>query len=459
MGIDPEKKVLLGFSGGPDSLCLLHLLHETGFQVIAAHLDHGLRPSSAAEAENAKSVCQAYGMECLVNRVDVVASSREHHLTLEESARVLRYEFLFEEAERLMVQAVLVAHNADDQVETVLMHLMRGSGLSGLAGMRPVLLPNPWSNTIPLVRPLIGIRRVEIEDYLRKWGLVAVVDESNTDKQYFRNRIRHELIPYMETYNPRFRERIRNLADVAAVEDDFLRVSLDEIWVKAVRQQGDHFLIIDRDFLLNLHPALLRRFTRQAIEWMDPTLRDIDFKVINRATGFCRKPTRSNRVDLLAGIELFLYNGDLVFARVDDPLHGLWPQLQAVMECYIPVPGELMVSPVWVLQAYMQDETEIEPSAFVAYLDANKLTGGLLLDRVNQGDRFTPYGGESHTKKVGDFWTSEGLPARARKNWPLIRAGGEIIWIPGFRIANHVRVDETTTEVIRLEMKKRTGSD
>jgi len=241
IGLDPLKTVMLGFSGGPDSLCLLHVLIENGYTVIAAHLDHSIRASSAAEAVHVQEVCGKLDVQCVSKRVDVVAFSKENHLTLEESARLLRYKFLFEEAERLGCQAVLVGHNADDQVETVLMHLLRGSGLSGLAGMRPVLLPNPWSSTIPITRPLIHLSRSEIEDFLEQRGLTAIVDESNTDQQYFRNRIRHELVPYLTTYNPRIRERIQNMASVISTEDDFMRFSLNEVWTKVVLREGDHF--------------------------------------------------------------------------------------------------------------------------------------------------------------------------------------------------------------------------
>lgn len=454
LGIDPAHKVLLGFSGGPDSLCLLHLLLEHGFQVIAAHLDHGLRESSATEAAHAEVVCRALGVEFVTRWLDVGAHARQNHFSIEESARVVRYEFLFDEARRTGAHAVLVAHNADDQVETVLMHLMRGSGLSGLAGMRAVLLPNPWSHQIPLVRPLIGVSRVEIEAFLAERGLTGIVDESNTDQQYFRNRIRHELLPTLESYNPRIRERMLRMADVAAAEDEYLRMAVEEVWTKAVVEQGERYLVVDREALLSLHHALLRRFMRRAIEWMDPDLRDIDFEVINRAAEFSQSPTRSKRIDLLAGIEMFLYGSQLVFARVNAPLHALWPQVQMDEQRVVPVPGHLDLSPHWRLRVDTQKVSEVDTSPFTAYLDAQKLTGGLRLSRPSPGDRFAPFGLDGHTKKLGDFWNSEGLPTRARSAWPLIRSSEGIVWVPGFRISHHARVDDTTTEVIRLVVEK-----
>lgn len=454
IGLDPQKTVLLGFSGGPDSLCLLHILIENSYQVIAAHLDHSIRASSAAEAVHVQELCRKLDVQCICDRLDVAVFSKENHLTLEESARMLRYKFLFEEAEHLGCQAVLVGHNADDQVETVLMHLLRGSGLSGLAGMRPVLLPNPWSSTIPIARPLIQTTRYEIEDYLEQRGLTAIVDESNTDTQYFRNRLRHELVPYLTTYNPRIRGRIQNMAAVTSAEDDFMRYSLNEVWPKIVLREGDQFLLIDRATLVALHPALHRRFLRRMIETMAPGIRDVEFDLINRAVNFCKNPTTSNRIDLLAGLELFLFDKNLVIAHVTDPLHDLWPQLEANESLEIPMPGDVRISSKWSLHISRQSEFSIDPSLFTAQIDAAKITGQLTIDRVRQGDRFAPYGYNGHTKKVGDFWTSEGLPARARKNWPLLRMGEEIIWIPGYRIAESMQVEEGTREIIRFIMKK-----
>lgn len=243
-GLNMEKSILLGFSGGPDSLCLLYLLLESGARVHAAHLDHGLRESSASEADHAQQLCLELGVPCAVKRLDVAVYAASHQISIEESARLLRYQFLFEEAVRNHDQAVLVGHNANDQVETVLMHLLRGSGLSGLAGMRHILLPNPWSDVIPLVRPLLKYDREEIDQILQERGLQPVLDASNTDTIYFRNRIRKELLPILGTYNPQIRRRLINMAEVIAVEDDYLSNEVNKAWSEVMMEQGDNYLVL-----------------------------------------------------------------------------------------------------------------------------------------------------------------------------------------------------------------------
>ena len=454
-GLNKEKSLLIGFSGGPDSLCLLYLLLESGAGVHAAHLDHGLRESSAEEAAQAQLLCYRLGVPCTVQRKDVAGYAAENHISIEESARILRYRFLFDEAERNHDQAVLVGHNADDQAETILMHLMRGSGVSGLAGMRHILLPNPWSDVIPLVRPLLDHSREEINQFLQERHLQPVIDATNTDTLYFRNRIRQELLPILETYNPQIRQRLTHMASVIAAEDDYLSLDVNSAWSKAVLEEGEKYLVFGRSFTASLHPALLRRLLRRAISWMDSTLRDIDFNVIDRAADFCSQPSRTNRIDLLAGIELFAYTKDrLVMAHLSDPIHQIWPQLTGVDNSEIPVPGELSISDHWKISTSIQTDYQPTPDRMIAQVDKQKIIGSPVLSRVKPGDRFAPYGYAGNIKKVGDFWTGEGLPVRARKNWPLVRAGGEIIWIPGFRIADSVQVDDSTTEIVRLELIK-----
>ncbi|MGD9093773.1 MAG: tRNA lysidine(34) synthetase TilS, partial [Anaerolineales bacterium] len=206
--LNPDKLVLAGISGGPDSLCLFDLLQRLGYQVVVAHLNHHLRPESAAEAEVVQSLSEAAGYKVVIGVSEVKQYAEEHALSVEEAGRLLRYQFLFEKGREFGAHAVAVGHNADDQAETVLMHILRGSGLSGLRGMSYYSLPNPWSDRIPLVRPLLCVWREEIIVYLRERDIKPIIDASNLDTAYARNRLRHELIPTLETYNPAIRKAL-----------------------------------------------------------------------------------------------------------------------------------------------------------------------------------------------------------------------------------------------------------
>ena len=198
--IDGVSPVLVGVSGGPDSICLLDLLHRLRINLVVAHFHHGIRPDAHFDEELVKRAALSYGIPFVPGGEPVPEFAQSHNLSIEEAARIMRYRFLFEHAESWGCQAVAVAHNADDQVETILMHLLRGSGLVGLKGMTFRVLPNPWSDSIPLIRPFLGTWRSEIETYCTARELVTVLDRTNLDTRLFRNRLRHELIPELETF-------------------------------------------------------------------------------------------------------------------------------------------------------------------------------------------------------------------------------------------------------------------
>ncbi len=454
--IDPLKPVLAGISGGPDSICLLHLLHQCGIATIAAHMDHSLRPTSEAEADYVAGVCVEFGITLVRKRVDAAEYSECHHLAIEEGARMLRYEFLFEESEKAGAQAVLVAHHADDQVETVLMHLMRGSGLSGLAGMRIVLLPNPWSERIPLIRPLLFTWRNEIEEYCKIHHLQPVQDDSNLDTRYYRNRIRHELIPTLATYNSLIKERLQKMSEVVGQEDDLLRSLTDKAWNAVLLESNDRYIVLLLKEMQMMHPSLIRRVIRKAISILNRSLRDIEFDCVERGVEFIQHSNRSNQEVLCAGLSIFrCFHDRLVIAFDEDPLDDLWPQMTSGAEIQLPDEGEVFINQKWVLQISSTTEKLPGQDVYSCLMDIGHLKNNLFVNTVKTGDCFMPYGMKGKTKKLGDFWTNAGLPIRARQRWPLLRSGEQIVWIPGFRIAESVKVTEMSKKIVRISVIKK----
>ncbi|MCI0520105.1 MAG: tRNA lysidine(34) synthetase TilS, partial [Chloroflexi bacterium] len=239
-----DQPILAAVSGGPDSLCVLDGLHRLGFRLAAAHFDHGLRAEAADEARRVEAFAGERGLPFLLGRGDVRACAQAQRLSLEEAARNQRYGFLFAQAQSIGAQAVVTGHNADDQVETVLMHLLRGAGLAGLRGMSFYALPNPWSVSIPLARPLLGVWREEILAYLAQNGLVPNLDASNEDLTFYRNRLRHELIPTLESYNPQARRLIWRTAEILFHEDAALSAVEEAAWQAAAAPAGEHALAL-----------------------------------------------------------------------------------------------------------------------------------------------------------------------------------------------------------------------
>lgn len=457
--IDPEKSVTLGFSGGPDSLALLHALHREGVQVLVAHLDHALRPESAQEALQAEAVAANYSYPFFTERADVTGYARQHSMSVEEAARELRYEFLFRVATGHGAQAVAVAHNADDQVETVLMHLLRGAGSRGLRGMSVRSLPNPWSDAIPLIRPLLGFWRQEILDYGQAHGLQPILDQSNLDTTYFRNRLRHELLPLLEKFSPGVKGRLHQTAELLAAEAAIIDAQAELAWMRCLRHHAENFIQLDRRVFMDEPLASQRLLLRRAAKTLRPSLRNLDYTAIQHALELLGHPTTAPQ-DWLAGLCLLVEGDHLWIADWDSDLPAEWPQSPA-QDIHLEVPAALELNLGWRLK---MDQTRLgrrnardNQDPFQAILDQDRVGDELVLRRRRSGDRFQPLGMESGSQKLSDFMINERLPKRARESWPLLCKGGEIVWVPGFQLAHPYRWREDSRRALLVRLSRSNG--
>lgn len=449
-----DQPVIAGISGGPDSLCLLDLLIRSGLNVIAVHINHQLRSEADLEACAVTEFCERNGIRCVIGKLDVSAYAKEKKLSIEESARILRYQFLYEQAAEHQAQAVLVAHNADDQAETVIMHLLRGSGSSGLKGMEMRSFQPQWSDRIPLIRPLLGSSREEILTYCDERRLLPVYDQSNNDTKYFRNRIRRQLLPELMTYNPRIKERLTNLSDVIGYEDDLITQHTAKAWQEVVTKEGKSYVQFSKSRLTALHPALLRRILRRAIQLVAPTLRDIDFGVIKRASEFLYQDRNTNHLLLLAEVEVIKYrHSEVLICERGNPMSDLWPYFAHEKKLLLNRSGITPLGAGWQIECGEGNSAPpITKDRMICSLDALKIDAPFL-DMFHPGDRFTPYGLNGNEIKVGDYWTKQGLPERARKHWPIIRNGnGEIIWVAGFQISENFKITPQTEKFLGMRL-------
>src|SRR3990172_11827833 len=348
--LDRQRPIVVGVSGGPDSLCLMDVLARSGYSIVVAHLNHGLRAEAEGEAEQVQGYARKLGIDFILGKTDIIAIAQRDHLSTEEAARHERYRFLFAQAKQYKAQSVAVAHTADDQVETVLMHLLRGSGLAGLKGMISRTIPNSWSKTIPLARPLLGIWRSEVLAYCEERGLKPLIDPSNLDRTIFRNRLRHELIPFLESYNPSVREAVWRTARVLAGEAEILEEVVQKAWWRCGAAAGPGYVSFDRQALQAEPVPVQRHLFRRAIATLRPGLRDIGFDAVERALIFLAAPARSAQIDLIAGLRLLFEPGRLWVADRESvlPLAGL-PKMPVGVELPIEVPGVLCLEEGWIL--------------------------------------------------------------------------------------------------------------
>ncbi len=446
--LDPTRPIVAGVSGGADSLCLLGVLHEAGYPVVAAHFNHRLRPEADREQAAVEALARSLGLDFVAGAADVGAFAEAEGLSIEQAARTLRYRFLFAEARQRGAQAVAVGHTADDQVETVLMHFLRGSGLSGLKGMTwRALLPS-FDPVIPLVRPLLGLRRADTEAYCRERHWQPVQDPSNADPAYLRNRLRHELLPALEAYNPRLRQALLRAA--SALQGDF--ELLDEIvaaaWERALRLCQPGFVALDRAALTGMSRPLRRNLFRRAAGLLRPGLGDLDFASLERAADL--RPA-----DLTGGLRLFVEGGLIYLAacEADLPMAD-YPQVDGprpLLEPRTDLGGgwTLAIERMARDEVLSDDYSSSDP--WTAWLDAEALVGPLSVRPRRPGDRFQPLG-MGEPMKLQDFFVNAKLPRRARARWPLVCAGEQIVWAPGLRLAHPVRVTAGTRRLLKLRL-------
>ena len=461
--LDPSRSVLLGFSGGPDSLSLLHILTSAGIKVIAAHLDHMLRPSSTDEADFVGTYCKNMGVTCVCKQMDVSKFADEFHLSLEEAARECRYAFLFEQAQKFNVQAVLTGHNADDQVETVLMHLLRGSGMSGLSGMKVVESNPHWQAGIPLWRPMLGVYREAILQYCESHQLSPIMDESNQDVKYFRNQLRHEVIPMLEGVNPQIKGILLRTAEVISADDDLLTQITDEIWDACVKNSFSRWTIIDRN-AFNAQPlSLRRRLLRKAITYYRPGLRDIGFEVIEKhLLSLANSRKGSKRYDLANGLDIYIEDSIFTIIEHGDRLPEIdLPQLVNSHAYPLNRDTSLILANGWVMHAMLinqEDLTSVAPALLTnpnhAWLAADNLVFPLLVRGRKAGDAWQPMGLAGHTQKLSDFFINEKVPLKARQRWPLVTSADEIIWVTSFRPSEVFSLNGSESQILHLWIDK-----
>ena len=450
-------KLLVGVSGGPDSLALLDAIVKLGYPVVVAYFNHRLREQAMEELEYVKNISNGWGLPFITEAGDTRKYADEHRLSIEEAARELRYQFLFEAAKRVDAVAVVVGHNADDQVETVVMHLMRGAGLDGLSGMGYRVLSG-WSEDIPLVRPLLGTWREEVLEYCDNRGLKPCFDRSNLDVTFFRNRLRHELIPSFEQYNPNFKALIWKMSETVSEDREVLNDLVENILSDLLLEKSQSLISLDLQAFAGKKLGIQRRVLRKIISMLRPGLKDIGYDGIEQIILLLKDPPKSREADLFSGLKLEIEDDRFVIADWNsDTLRDDWPQLIFGQEIKILIPGEIEIKNNWkflaeVIRATPEFKISLleNQNSFTAYMDLKACGDQLFIRSRQPGDRFKPLGMRGDSIKLSDFMINEKLPKRARAHWPLVYSKNQLIWVPGFQIADDVRVRQETEKIVRV---------
>ncbi|MDG4476015.1 tRNA lysidine(34) synthetase TilS [Thiovibrio frasassiensis] len=452
------ERCVVAVSGGPDSMALLYTLAQLAplleVSLVVGHLDHGLRPKeAAAEASLVQEAAQGLGLVCECGKVEVAAYAKEQGLSREHGARNLRYGFLEELAARHRADKIAVAHTADDQAEEVLLRLVRGTGRAGLAGMARV-------RDGLVIRPFLGIAKAEILRYLAAENIPYCLDSSNRERIYLRNRIRLDLLPYLQAhFNPNIGNSLRETATILQGEEELLAGMASQAYAQAVvEEQGEpaNLMIQLENFLA--HPLAIRRRILETACWRmgcRPTFRQIAQLLSLAETG-----GEGAGLHLARGLRVVRAEGRMLFCYPQGrkPVRGNLMAVgkEEVSFCRaLPGPGEYSLEGLGVRIKVRQLATLPEgwegEGAKVLYCDGEKVSFPLLVRFVRQGDRFHPLGA-SGRKKVGDFFTDQKIPAGQRQRIPILADQEGIIAILGVRPDQRAAIGSQTRRILAVSL-------
>jgi len=446
-----DRPLLLAVSGGPDSVCMLHILvrfqKDLNLNLHLAHLNHQLRGAdSEADARYVSQLAKNFNLPATIEKRDVKGYRIRERTSLEEAAREVRYAFLAETAASIGADRVATGHTANDNVETVLLHLIRGTGTGGLRGLQPVSRWQSSENSLTIIRPLLQVTRQETTDYCLEHGLEPRTDASNLSLSPLRNRIRHQLLPLLRSYNPQVDEAVLRTAriigdDIAALDAESAR-----LW-ESIAQVKGKAVVLDKRGFLALAPAWQRYLLRRGIEELLGSLKDIEARHIEEIMAALDKPA-GRSLNLPGGL-LFVIEYDRYLLTPDTAALAPLPEMTG--EYTLKIPGETRLSG-WVVKAEIigQEEMEDRKDDFTAYLNYDKTGDTLMVRSRRTGDRFYPLGiGQS--KKLGEFMIDARIPRAWRERVPVVCSPQQVLWVVGWRIDDRVKVTDDTQKVLRLE--------
>ncbi len=433
-----EDPLIAAVSGGADSLCLLEVLHRLDYQVTAVHVQHHLRESAEHDAAFTKAFAEARGIPFVRKDVDVASRVQKTGESMEEAARALRYEALEEERALLEEKAgrpavIATAHHKNDQAETVLFHLVRGSGVRGLSGMRP--------RRGNIVRPLLSVTREEIEAFLTAEGISWCTDETNLDPAMTRNRIRKIVIPALSSIRTDAVEKIAETAEFMAETDDYLR-RLANAWLSANAREAGKDGLVHLPLNLKKEEAILQRYVlREALRNAGISLKDVTKAHVEGLLSLFEKPV-GKVIALPHGTEAERTYRAVVVRRTGER--------KPTKDAGTPSSMEIRVFP-------REKNQNLPEKECTKWFDYDRIKGNVSLRFRKPGDVFSTREG-SH-KKLKDWMIDEKIPKALRDGIEVVADGEEVLWVPGFRRGESKKITEQTKTILEITVHRGPGKE
>jgi tRNA(Ile)-lysidine synthase len=455
--VSPGEKLAVAVSGGPDSVCLLYILSglrkELDIDLHVAHLNHQLRgEESEADAKYVAGLAKRLGIPSTIASRDVKSYQKKRRLSLEEAAREVRYDFLSSVAKEVGAAKVAIGHTSDDHIETVLMHLVRGSGIRGLRGLLPVNKLTVSGNVLTAIRPLLCLNRRDTTAFCRSHKLKPRLDASNFALQPLRNKVRHSLLPELRKYNPQISQALLRLSKSASDDLDLIEKEARSL-IKNIISHVKSSVVINKKGFLALPRSLQRQILRSSIESLLGSLKDIEAVHIEDIIEALDKPA-GKVIGLPFGINFTIEYDRYILSP--DSL-SLCPSPSLEGEINLKIPGKITFRG-WEVNASVITLSEYkartgETNDFSAFFDFDKVGKKLSVRHRLPADRFQPLG-MANPKKLSTFMIDARIPRTWRLRIPIVCASNKILWVVGYRIGERYKVLPDTKKVLQLEFKR-----
>lgn len=459
--IAPGDRVIAGVSGGADSICLCCVLADLtaklDFTLTVVHVEHGIRgPESVADAAFVQDFCDAHGIDCVIRAVDVPAYAREHHIGEEEAARLLRYEVFREEAAKDPACRIALAHHMEDNAETLLFQMARGSGLDGMCGIRPV---RSDASGITYIRPLLTCSRRQIEEELAQRVQAYRTDATNADTAYSRNRIRHNVLPELKEVNAQAVLHLNRMAEQMSEIRDYMDAQLAKAYDAIVHTEDAEFVIAVEP--LGELPHIMRtRLVHNALAQAAGARRDVQACHIDAVLELTGKQT-GRSVDLPYG--LTAQRGyDAIRIRKKDACPEAGRETETVVSAAlleelaasgarreIPMAGARQGHFAARIFQFHGNLSEIPQKMYTKWFDYDKIKFGFSI-RTRRNQDYFVMDAEGHRKKLSDYFIDRKIPAKDRDETLLVADGSQILWIVGGRMGRGAQLEDTSRWILEL---------
>ncbi len=443
--IEPGETVLAAISGGPDSMamlnCLVFLRKDLEFKLLIAHVNHGVRGEYAKrDQEFVEGVAKDYKIPYFTKNVDMVAYGKELHISSEEAGRILRYGFFRKVLSDYGGGKIAVAHNKNDQAETILYRIIRGTGLDGLKSMEFI--------KEDIIRPLLNISRKEIEDYIEQKNIKFVVDHTNLETDYTRNKIRLELLPYIkENFNPNIIDSLYRLTGIATGEIQIIEQITTEKYNLIVKNTTESSIIFNGAlFKLESNP-IRKRLIRKAIKNISGDLHGIEEIHINDIIKLFQEAKTGKSIDISKGLRGRVSYSDFIIELINNANTKLETKKLEIGENILGEWGIIL----W-LELISKDRINFKNDD-IKYIDYDKVSGDLWIRQRKPGDKFSPLGLRG-TKKLKDYMIDKKIPQDKRNFTPLFCDNSEIIWVIGYGLSDKYKITKETKRTLRIKLIK-----